>query len=683
MRRAASATVLSHNESALCAGSFRIRITLMATQRLLPSSLSSALFALCLSASACGSDTPAGTDAGVADANLGVCTPAASISTYPGNATGNVVGAGANFNVEEDVCDNEISHFPQAGEDQVIALTNLDPGSEYLVQLKSDADLSVYIVSDCTGDDPVAGECLLFTDDALGAEDEVAEFVAPASGTAYAIVDHFSSDGSSLEDGAYTISVLIPQCSEDPDCNVAPNTPYCSDFICVECANSFHCESEGESVCDDDSNACVAGADGCTVEDPGESGDDGPAGATSPAAPGANTPTSISANICSAPLTELDYYSVSVAQGADIAFSLDWPAASEASDLDLYVFNEDGNIVGTSFSQEPEVFVLENAAGGTYYAAIAKYEPDDEPNSESIAYSLTLSVPECDSSFDCPSSAEPTCSSALQCIASTNLCTGDTDDNVSQNDGPAEARNLPGSGASIAGGICNNPRSEVDFYRTTVTNGQSLSIRLDYVESGDADIDLRVFNSVGELVGMSSHQRPEQVDLSYLPAGAYFTEVRYTGAPTSAAHPYTIRATATNGSCTADADCADEFKTQIYRGDCNTGTGACVPINGAGSLLRDVACDSNDDCASGQCSYMDFQDSAELSVCTVTCNVSSECLTAHGPGYSCTVPFATNFCHPDCSSNLDCGALPGSGLVDEGEPWDYLSCNAGSCELDN
>tara|TARA_R110002073_G_scaffold103664_5_gene234703 strand:+ start:13080 stop:15029 length:1950 start_codon:yes stop_codon:yes gene_type:complete len=635
-----------------------------------------------LAATACSSNGSS-TDAAPPDAEpVGICTPAMVLSAYPANFSGDVVGAGADLDVAEGVCDVEFSYYAQAGEDQVVELASLTPAANYVVIMESEADLSFYVVSDCTGADPIAGECLVFTDAELADTPEVAEFTAPASGQAFVIVDHFATE-EPLAAGAYAITVIETECRDDVDCSGSPATPYCSDFQCVACANSFQCETAEASVCDETSNTCVPGSDTCTPDDTSETGDDGPAGARVIAAPTAQTPTVVTANICSDPSTELDFYQVDLAEGVNVAFALNWTEVAGAPDLDLLLFDADGNIIDSSFNSTPEVLVVENVAAGTYYLAVSKFEPSGTPVAASVPYTLSAVIPECVTSFDCTTAGEPVCSPGRTCIAGGNVCTGDTDDAISQNDGPFAATVLAVNGPAVNAAICNTPEYERDFFSVTVGNGQSLTLNIAYAENEAADLDVTIYNSAGERMGFALWSNPEVIELSFLPAGTYFVEVEYFGAGVGVAHPYTIQASASIGACTSDAQCDDVFKTQLFRGDCNLATGACEEIAGNGSLFRDAGCDSDTDCASGICSYRVFQAGAAESVCTVACNISDECVSAHGAGFSCTVPFANNFCRPDCSADLDCGANPSSAIVDDGEPWDYLSCNAGACELDN
>ncbi len=121
------------------------------------------------------------------------CAPVTVLNTYPANYSGDLAGAGADLNVAGGICADERTHFPQEGEDQVIALDNLTPGSTYSVKLEGATDMGFYIATDCAGAEIITGQCLLFVDEAEGeiGGNEAGSFVAPASGSALLIVDHY------------------------------------------------------------------------------------------------------------------------------------------------------------------------------------------------------------------------------------------------------------------------------------------------------------------------------------------------------------------------------------------------------------------------------------------------------------------------------------------------------------
>ncbi len=641
-----------------------------------------------LLASACGGGGNYSPDAGTADAMTtdgggNECaefdTPATTISTYPNTFDGNLVGAGADHTVAEGICTDERSYFAQAGEDQIVRLDSLTAGQRYGVTIAGPGDLAMYVVDSCSGAAVAAGECLVFADETLAAQPEVLDFVAPASGTAYIVVDHFTPEmPMPLPDGSYSLSVVEAECVDNSGCS--GTTPSCSNFNCVECVTSFECGSASAGVCDPTTNTCIASFDSCTNDDSSEPADDGPLGATVLADPTESTPTVVTQSICNAPQAEADFFQIEITADTTRIISLDWSGTAEDPDIDLVLLDSMGGFVDSSFVEKPESIIAQNLPAGTYFVLVNRFDQTGTEFAEAVGYTLTVSIPECSTNFDCTDAAASICSPALACVAGPSECTGD--DANEDNDGPAAATQLA-SGVSIVGAICNTPASEVDLYKITVSDSNSLDVELAFDGANMADIDVRVLNAQGDVMGLTFWSNPENVNLSFLPAGDYLIEVSYfSETPIVAAHAYTLTATVSTPltGCTAET-CDDLFRTQNYRGTCDTNTGACSSIAGAGALALDAACDSNDDCTSGICSYLQFQQGAANSVCTVACTATSECITAHGAGFSCTVPLQNNFCHPDCGGNLDCGANLGSATLDANEPWDYLVCTAGVCDL--
>lgn len=644
---------------------------------------------IALFAVACGGgdDDKATPDAGGdnADATVGVVgcekfdTPAGTINTYPGTFSGNLVGAGADHNVAEMICTDERSYFAQDGEDQVIRLDGLAPGQRYGIVIDgAGSDLGAYVVNGCSGSDVAAGECLVFADEQV-AESEIVDFLGPNSGPLFLVVDHFGE--GPLDAGAYTVDIIEAECGNDTECSGA--TPFCSEFVCVECLTSFDCQTASLGVCDAATNTCIAGHDECTGDDPSppESGDDGPLGAVTITDPTEGNPTIINQNICSAPLDEADFFQIAIAADTSRIFTLDWAGETENPDLDLTLLDENGVAIANSFFDKPELIIAENLAAGNYFIVVSKFESTGVPVPAAVGYTLTVSIPECTTSFDCLDANVPVCGPSRTCVAGPAECTGD--DVNEDDDGPAAATTLT-SGTPVNAAICNTPANEIDYYKITVANGDSLNVTASFDGANMADIDIRVLDSEQTVLGFTFWQNPETIDLTFLPAGTYFIEVTYFAqTPIVAAHAYSITATATaTAGCAAATDCDDVFRTQTFRGLCNVGTGACSAIEGNELLVLGAACDSPDDCTSGICSNLLFQQNAAESVCTVGCTTTADCTTAHGAGFSCTVPFQNNTCHPDCSVALDCGVNPGSETLDAGEPWDYLTCSAGACDLD-
>ena len=602
--------------------------------------------------------------------------PAMVLNTYPATVSSNLIGTGADINIGEGVCTDERSYFSQVGEELVLRLDDLTPGTGYVINIQSGSDISFYVTTGCSSPS-LSGECLLFVDEEIG-DPERGDFVAPANGTVYVVVDHFGEPP--VSDGSFTITIVEPECTVDTDCNGTLDTPFCSNNICVACTTSIQCDSTAAPICDvGGTNACAAGFDLCTGDDasPPENADDGPVGATA-LTPAEGAPVLVNAKICSSPATESDHYSFSVADGDVRVFSLDWTDITD--DLDLIIIDSEGVGVANAFANKPEVLIADDLPAGDYFLIVSKFESDGIADPAAVDYTLTASLPECETSFDCGNGATPFCGSALTCVAGSSECTNDIDDVIQDNDGPAGAITLT-DGVAMDAAICNTPGSELDYFSITLGDTQDMEVSIDFADVNPNDLDVRVLDSTGELMALGFYQVPETVNLSYLPAGEYLIEVAYFGAAVTAALNYSVTATLTdNGNCATATDCAAEFSTQVYRGSCNTGTGACESIDGAGALAQGVACDSGDDCTSGFCSNLLFQQNAQTSVCTISCNDNTDCAAL--TGFSCTVPFVNNTCHPDCTSGLECGANPGSANLDANQPWDYLTCTAGACDVD-
>ena len=106
-----------------------------------------------------------------------------------------------------------------AGPDSVVPLSGLVPGTAYLVQLRSSADLAFYVVTGCsTMTGPSDAECSLFVDGSAGTE-EVGRFVASAS-TAYVVVDYYASATPSNQ--RFTLDVYAEACQDDAACTSGP-----------------------------------------------------------------------------------------------------------------------------------------------------------------------------------------------------------------------------------------------------------------------------------------------------------------------------------------------------------------------------------------------------------------------------------------------------------------------------
>lgn len=287
---------------------------------------------------------------------------------------------------------------------------------------------------------------------------------------------------------------------------------------------------------------------------------------------------------------------------------------------------------------------------------------------------------ECETSFDCTSSAKPRCDTSTNtCVEGIDQCVND-DANEPANDGPAGATPivLSANAANISGAICSSPRRiEADYYSFQVTSlGETWDFDLAW--AGSRDLDLVVYSATGTELGLSYWEHPEQVRLTYLPVGTYYVRVTDFSSTTSTSVAYSLAVTRATGSgCTSRAQCAAEYRNQEYRGNCVAG--ACVSIVGAGSIAEGGACDSVSDCAANlACPSFFFIANADTrDVCAPTCTSDAQC----GTGSVCTTYLETNLCVQKCTTDAQCPAAldqtPTTG------PWYRLRCNVATGKCGN
>lgn len=283
---------------------------------------------------------------------------------------------------------------------------------------------------------------------------------------------------------------------------------------------------------------------------------------------------------------------------------------------------------------------------------------------------------QCATSFDCKDTSAPRCdTSDYTCQPGMDLCL--TDDNGEPgNDGPSGAAVLA-SGGSFDGLICATPRGEADFSAFDVaTLGDTWDITLAW--TGTRDLDLELYDAEGTRLGMSFWEQPEHVGLTYLAPGRYYARVTEFSQTTDATGiPYTLTVQRTPGTqCTTAADCASEYRNQLFRGEC--AAGACVSIQGNGSVPEGGACDSVSDCASRlSCASFFFVANADTrDVCARDCSTDTDC-TPLGANYVCTTYLQANFCVQKCTDDAQCPTSISSQPA-TGQPWKRLSCDVAS-----
>ncbi len=626
-----------------------------------------------LVAAACGDDS----NPTRPDASGGSCASATGgeISSYPGTFSGTVVGGGRDHTAAENACTEQTGDawYDPKGEDIVVKLSGLTPGTVYVIAMTTTEDLSFYVTTGCPPASGAVTDCISFTDESY--ENESGVFTASLA-EHYLIIDN--AEDTVPTDGTFSLEVTAAECTVDTeatDCQ-AP-TPFCLANTCVACLSSFDC-SGATPVCDAN-GACVAGPSACTgddVEDTTAPGDDGPSAATVLATPTLGNPTVFTGAVCNTPSDEGDWFKLELAAAGDIGVKLAFTGAT--NDLDVYLIDAEGAVVARG---ESGPGIAEGIRGanltGTHYVLVTQYEPTGTV--AAVPYTLTVGRPACDNDTECTIAASPLCSGAGLCEAGPTQCVGD--DAAEPDDGPAASRNLTGAldtDTTLTGSVCSVPRTERDWYRVTTTAaGEGLTVTLTW--TGAQDLDPTVFDSNGTMVGTSFWLNPEVVTLTHLPIGTYYIRVNNASATaTTAVQAYSITARRTAvQTCTTPTDCATTHSTQVYRGSCAAGSCQFITTTGGANAS---ACDSGPDCTSGRCSYILFESDAQDSVCTTTCTTSADC-AGLGGGYTCTDGLQTNFCVPSCTGPLECGAILGSDTLDANQPWDYLTCTTGVCSF--
>lgn len=211
--------------------------------------------------------------------------------------------------------------------------------------------------------------------DAAESEDNPEVLTVPLApvGTYYAVVYLYTGSDTAGVDYTFSFTATVPECQTNTDCTEAGEA-ICDTTVgeCVVCATSFDCGAT-TPVCQADD----AGVRSCTVVDvctgddaTHENNDDGPSGAT-PLVLG----TPMNSKVCGEDGTpsesESDFYILDLTTAGNVRFTLTWAGES---DLDLYLFGEDGTFIDGSVLDSPEVLDAPALAVGKYYVQIISYE---------------------------------------------------------------------------------------------------------------------------------------------------------------------------------------------------------------------------------------------------------------------------------------------------------------------
>lgn len=333
---------------------------------------------------ACGDNrTTAGSDAAVTDASLDAVVFAAcrEFDASPASAPAHVASMLDASDVQSPTMCAAVDApygIASSGPDSVVPLEGLVAGTAYVVQLRSPADLAFYVVTGCsTMTGPAAAECALFVDASAGGE-EVGRFVATGS-SAFVVIDYYLSATPSNQ--RFTLDVYAEACQDDSACTDAA-LPVCLHGRCVACADSFDCPSPLLPHCDELTNTCAAGADLCTGDDASEPMDDGPAGAFALFDTGGAF--TASAQICSSPRSEVDFYTFDVTSpGETWDLTLTWTGTR---DLDLEVYAANGETYALSLWEQPEAIRLGYLPVGSYYVRVMDFST---ATSTPVSYTLS------------------------------------------------------------------------------------------------------------------------------------------------------------------------------------------------------------------------------------------------------------------------------------------------------
>lgn len=292
--------------------------------------------------------------------------------------------------------------------------------------------------------------------------------------------------------------------------------------------------------------------------------------------------------------------------------------------------------------------------------------------------SFTCSV--CDTDFDCTVAAKGKCiadEDGVKSCGSADVCTGD-DDREPADDGVTGATELSDD-TEISGKIC-DAGDESDYFKFNAADADAVTLTVVAADTKQS-IYLYVYNATGDLQGLALHGSTDELKLTYLPAGTYYVQVKVLGGqtPAPAAKGYTIKLARTAGNkCKVVADCASEFAHQLFRGECDTASGACKTITADKTKNIGEVCNEDKNCATGSCGGSIFgKNQDKISVC------SADCAGSMGApdDKKCEEGVCGLFlvCAPQCTVDEECPVDGLTATPASGKPWAYVPCVKGKC----
>jgi hypothetical protein len=335
-----------------------------------------------------------------------------------------------------------------------------------------------------------------------------------------------------------------PECLQSTDCQ-DPTKPICDAGVCVGCVTPFDCAA-GTAVCA--AGTCVAG-EACTGDV--DETNNGPTEAT-PLAIG----TPANGGICEGvDVGDQDWFTFSLTEAQVVTVDLQW---TDEADMDVYLLAEDGAGIARSENENPPngENLSQLLQPGNYFIVVAPYATATVGGgTAAVAYTLTTSAiapctedAQCttgDATFcDVPTGICVACRNDLDCSDVAPVCVGTgtaaacsvidqcTDDDAREHkdDGPLGATTLT-VGTGITGRICGAAftlsAAESDWFTFTTDAVSTITITASWTAM-DVDLDFEVYGdlSMPAIQSGISSDNPETVELTDLPAGTYYIELK-------------------------------------------------------------------------------------------------------------------------------------------------------------
>ena len=214
------------------------------------------------------------------------------------------------------------------------------------------------------------------------------------------------------------------------------------------------------------------------------------------------------------------------------------------------------------------------------------------------------------------------------------------DDEFEANDTQAEAAPIADRVEAL---ICDG---NDDWFSVEVAEGGT-TLTASVAFDGGVDIDVYVFDAAGNTVGagISGDANPEVAEALHLAAGDYVVRVNQFPGPRDQITEYSLDIAMESDPCTiADEECLDVVPLRLV---CDDEVGACVQLEGEGSVELGGFCDSEDDCTEDAEFCWAFEPASERNnICTHRCASQSDCddvpdtsCTSFGGGFAACLPF--------------------------------------------